>query len=167
MYHGTRLAAAGAIYSGTTTVNDECHNVRAYDYALADIRALEEVGLRARWSYGAYRGMPAGQARNMEDFEKLHQEWAKYSSEGLITLGFIWRGVGSALSPLPSDQFKMARREFDTARHLGVPISTHLSAKENSAPGWIEALAEGNFLGKDVLLIHALCVSPNSKLKRW
>jgi 5-methylthioadenosine/S-adenosylhomocysteine deaminase len=161
MYHGTRLAAAEAIYSGTTTVNDECHNVRTQEYAVADLRAINEVGVRARWSYGAYRGMPAGQARNMDDFEKLHRNWANHSSEGLIALGFSWRGVGSVASPIPPDQWEMARREFDTVRRLGVPISTHLSAKENDATGWIEALAKGNFLGKDVLLIHALCASAN------
>ncbi len=159
MYHGTRLAAAEAIYSGTTTVNDECHNVRSHDFAVADIRALQEVGVRARWSYGAYRGMPPGQPRDMQDFEKLHQEWAKYSNKGLITLGFIWGGMGSIDSPVSPERFKMARKEFQTARRLGVPISIHLSAKENTSSGWVEALANGNFLGKDVLLIHVLSAS--------
>src|SRR5467141_229144 len=52
MYHGTRLAAAEALHSGITTVHDFCHNVRSRGHAEADIRALQEAGLRARWSYG-------------------------------------------------------------------------------------------------------------------
>src|SRR5204863_6251840 len=50
MYHGTRLGAAEALFSGITTVHDYCHNVRGRAYAEADIRALRETGLRARWS---------------------------------------------------------------------------------------------------------------------
>jgi cytosine/adenosine deaminase-related metal-dependent hydrolase len=160
MYHSTRLAAAEAIYSGTTTVNDECHNVRSHDYAVADIRALQETGLRARWSYGAYRGMPPSQPRDLAEFEALHRDWPKYSNGGLITLGFVWSGIGSTASPLPSERFEMARNEIETARRLGVPLSVHLSAKENTPPGWVDALAEEKFLGKDLLLIHVLSASP-------
>jgi 5-methylthioadenosine/S-adenosylhomocysteine deaminase len=160
MYRSTRLAAAEAIYSGTTTVNDECHNVRSHDYAVADIRALQETGLRARWSYGAYRGMPPTQPRDLADFEALHRDWPKYSNGGLITLGFVWSGIGSTASPLPPERFEMARKEIEAARRLGVPLSVHLSAKENTPPGWVEALAQEKFLGKDLLLIHVLSASP-------
>jgi 5-methylthioadenosine/S-adenosylhomocysteine deaminase len=160
MYRSTRLAAAEAIYSGTTTVNDECHNVRSHDYAVADIRALQEAGLRARWSYGAYRGMPPTQPRDLAEFEALHRDWPKYSSGGLITLGFVWSGIGSKASPLPLERFEMARKEIETARRLSVPLSVHLSAKENTPPGWVEALAQEKFLGKDLLLIHVLSASP-------
>lgn len=160
MYHSTRLAAAEAIYSGTTTVNNECHNVRSHDYAVADIRALQETGLRARWSYGAYRGMPLTQPRDLAEFEALHRDWSKYSNGGLITLGFVWSGIGSTASPLPPERFEMARKEIETARRFGAPLSVHLSAKENAPPGWVEALANEKFLGKDLLLIHVLSASP-------
>jgi 5-methylthioadenosine/S-adenosylhomocysteine deaminase len=159
MYRSTLLAAAEAIYSGITTVNDECHNVRTYDHALADLRALGEVGLRGRWSYGPYRGMPVEQPRDMASVEKLHRQWRKYSNDGLLSLGFIWGGVGNVASPVSPERLEVARREFDTARRQGIPTSIHLSAKENTAPGWIESLARGNFLGTDVLLIHALSAS--------
>lgn len=160
MYHSTRLAAAEAIYSGITTVNDECHNIRTLDHALGDLRALKEVGLRARFSYGAFRGMPAGQPRDMASFERLHRDWAQYSNEGLLTLGLTAGGAGTIAAPLPPERLEIARKEFDVARRLGVPISTHLSAKENTPPGWVEASAKNNFLGKDVLLIHVLSASP-------
>ena len=160
MYHSTRLAAAEAIYSGTTTVNDECHNVRSYEHAESDIKALEEIGVRARWSYGAYRGMPAGQPRDMASFQKLHENWAAHSNDGLMTLGLTAGGAGTTADPLPAERLAIAGRELGLARQLGVPISTHLSAKENTPPGWVEASYKAGFLGKDVLLIHVLSASP-------
>ena len=161
MYHSTRLAAAEAIYSGTTTLNDECHNVRNLDYAVADIRALRETGIRARFSYGAYRGIPPGQPRDLASFEKLHGEWAKHSPEGLITLGYSWGGVPAASADgasLPQEKLDAVRKEIETARRLGTPISMHLASRENTPAGQVQAQAA--YLGKDMLLIHMLATSP-------
>jgi cytosine/adenosine deaminase-related metal-dependent hydrolase len=160
MYHGTRLAAAEAIYSGITTVSDNCHNIRSHDHAVADIRALKETGTRARWNYGAFRGMPDSQGIDMGDVEALQRDWKNYSNDGLLTLGLAWGGVGSTRSPRPKEAVERARREFETARGLGIPIAVHLSGRENSGPGEVEAHANGNFLGKDVVLIHVLSASP-------
>lgn len=160
MYHGTRLAAAEAIYSGITTVCDNCHNVRSHDYAVADIKALQESGLRARWYYGAFRGMPNTRGIDMGDVEALHRDWKSYSNDGLISMGLAWGGVGSLRSPKPKEEVDRARKEFETARGLGIPIAVHLSAKENAGPGEVEAHAKGNFFGKDVILIHVLSASP-------
>jgi 5-methylthioadenosine/S-adenosylhomocysteine deaminase len=159
MYHGTRLAAAEAIYSGITTVSDHCHNVRSHDHAVADIHALQEVGLRAVWYYGPFRGMPASQGIDMDDVAALHRDWKNYSNDGLIRLGLAWGGVGSTRSPKPKEELDRARKEFEAARSLGIPIAVHLSARENAGPGEVEAHAKGKFLGKDVILVHVLSAS--------
>src|SRR5712691_360114 len=78
MYQGTRLAAAEAINSGITFVHDWCHNIRGFDYAEADLRALRETGIRARFSYGGAQGMANSASINVGDFERLHREWASY-----------------------------------------------------------------------------------------
>ena len=160
MYRSTRLAAAEAIYSGTTTVNDDCHNVRSYDHAAADISALREIGVRARWSFGAYRGIAPDQPRDMASFRRLHDEWARHSGDGLIHLGLTAGGAGTAADPLPAQRLDLAKREFSVARELKIPIDTHLSAKENTPPGWVDASQQAGFLGPDVLLIHVLSASP-------
>src|SRR5438874_1017705 len=80
MYQGTRLAAAEAIHSGITFVHDWCHNIRGFDYAQADLRALKEAGLRARFSYGASQGMLNNEGVNLADLERLAREWDKYSN---------------------------------------------------------------------------------------
>ena len=155
MYHGVRLAAAEALNSGMTTVHDFCHNLRSRDHAEGDIRALKESGLRARWSYGWPQGLPDTQISNLGDFEALHRDWANYSNEGLISLGFAWRGMfrDSRLAP------GVYRPEFETARHRGIPISVHVGSSED-AKGQIEAYSKEDLLAKDVQVIHALSASP-------
>ena len=159
MYYGTRLAAAEAIYSGITTVNDDCHNVRTHEHAEHDIRALGEAGLRANWSYGSYRGVPPGELRNLASVERLHQNWAKYSTDGLITLGYSWGGlpIPTAGNPVPALAVENAKKEIETARSLGLRISMHLASREGTPAGQVQAQAQ--YLGKDMILIHMLAAT--------
>ena len=161
MYYSTRLAVAEAIYSGTTTLNDECHNVRSYEHAEQDIRALRELGIRAHWSYGPYRGMPAGQLRDLASFEKLHADWARLSNDGLLNLAYTWGGIpgGNGANPPSAEAVANARKEIDTARGLGTRITMHLAARENTPAGQVRAQAD--YLKNDMLLIHMLATSPD------
>ncbi len=157
MYRGTRLATAEAINAGITTVGDNCHNIRSHDYAVEDLRAIAESGLRCRWSYGPYRGMPNDKRIDLSDVEGFHRDWTKYSNDGLISLGFMW-------TPVPTGdaaKVKVAKEEFDFCRKLGIPMAAHWASRENVPPGEVTALAQGGFLGKDLLLIHMLATSPD------
>ncbi len=161
MYRSTKLATAEAIYSGVTTVGDNCHNVRRHDYAVQDIRAIQESGLRCRWSYGAYRGIPAGTRIDMVDLESFQANWSKYSNDGLISLGFLWGGVPLGPdTPANREGLAAARKEFEIARRLKIPMCVHWASRENTPAGQVAALAKENFLGKDVLLVHMLATSP-------
>src|SRR5258705_11128186 len=84
MYQGTRLAAAEAINSGITFVHDWCHNIRGFDFARADLRALKEAGIRGRFSYGPMQGHDVKQPIDLADLETLKNDWAKYSNSGLL-----------------------------------------------------------------------------------
>jgi len=161
MYYSTRLAAAEAIYSGTTTVNDECHNVRSHEHAEQDIRALRELGIRAQWSYGPYRGIPPGQARDLASFEKLHADWNRISNDGLLTLAYTWGGLpgGNRGNVPPPERVAEAKKEIETARGLGRRVTMHLASRENTPPGQVQALAD--YLKSDMLLIHMLATSPD------
>lgn len=156
MFRGTKLAAAEAINAGITTVGDNCHNVRGHDYAVEDIRAIRESGVRCRWSYGPYRGIPADKRVDLSDVEGFHRDWNKYSGGGLISLGFMWTPVPTGAA----DKVKVAKEEFEFCRRLGIPMCAHWASRENTPPGEVTALAEGKFLGKDLLLIHMLATSP-------
>ena len=156
-YQGTRLSAAEAIFSGVTTVHDWSHNIRGPEYAEADLRALRESGIRARFSYGAAQGQSTDVPINTTDVERLHRNWKEYSNEGLLTLGLAWRGVSTSATGAISAQ--AWRRDFDAARGLGIPISVHAANRRTTA-GAIEVFAREKVLGKDLQVIHAIWVSP-------
>jgi 5-methylthioadenosine/S-adenosylhomocysteine deaminase len=164
MYLGAMLSAAEAIHSGTTTMHDWCHNIVSPDFAREDLRALQESGVRARFSYGAARKMTNDQATDMADIAQLQQDWAKYSSNGLLTLGFAWRGVQYALPnsgkwevrPMPENVW---RTEYDAARRMGLPITVHANSW---APdhGHIAAMQEKGVLFDKLQVVHGISATP-------
>jgi 5-methylthioadenosine/S-adenosylhomocysteine deaminase len=158
MYQGTRLATAEAINSGMTFVHSWCHNVRGPDYARADLRALKESGLRARFSYGPSQGHDVKQPIDLADIEKLKNDWPQYANGGLIALGIAWRGHGGNL-PANAVPEPVWRAEFDAAQRLGLPLSVHSSGSK-TAVGQIAGLAKANMI-KNVQIIHAVYATPD------
>jgi cytosine/adenosine deaminase-related metal-dependent hydrolase len=153
-FQSTRLSAAEAINSGMTFVHSWCHNVRSTAHAEADIRALAEVGIRARHSCGWPQGLPDTQSVDQGPIESLARNWESWSNEGLITLGMAWRGQFRA-GPIKPEVYQP---EFDNARKLGLPITLHV-ASARKAVNQIEPLYKAKLMGKDVQLIHTLSAS--------
>jgi len=150
MYHSTKLAATEAVNAGITTVHDWCHNIRSREHAEADVRALAEVGLRARWSFGQRIDQPDGEPILLTVLEDMHRDWKRFSNEGLIHLGMGWRGLYRS-EWLPEAVY---RKEFEMARHLKLPISAHI-ASTASRSGHVALHAKAGFLGPDVNIVHA------------
>ena len=158
MYQGTRLAAAEAINSGITYVHDFCPNIRGFDYATQDLRALQETGIRARFSYGPAQAQPNDKVMNLEDLVKLKNDWAKYSNDGLITLGFAWRGQGGN-NPANKIPVEVWRAEIDAARKMALPVTVHASGSR-SVVGQIDGFVKAGVLDKGMQLIHAGFATP-------
>jgi 5-methylthioadenosine/S-adenosylhomocysteine deaminase len=154
IFQSTRLSAAEAINSGMTFVHSWCHNVRSTAHAEADVRALAEVGIRARHSCGWPQGMPDTRSADQGPIESLARDWKSWSNDGLITLGMAWRGQFRA-GPIKPEVYQP---EFDNARKLGLPITVHV-ASSRKAVNQIESLYKGKLMGKDVQLIHTLSAS--------
>ena len=95
------------------------------------------------------------QVSDVAGLEAMHRDWAKFANDGLLTMGFAWRGMFRN-TQLPREVYKT---EFDAARKLGLPISTHVASSETTK-GQVEAHAKEGLLGKDVQIIHALSVTP-------
>jgi 5-methylthioadenosine/S-adenosylhomocysteine deaminase len=163
MYYAALLSAAEALHSGITTVHDWCHNIPTPEYAQEDLRALREAGVRGRFSYGYTRTMPSTQPIDVAALERLHNEWAKYSNDGLLHLGLAWRGAQETVQvdgkfmtrPLPTEVY---RTEYDAARKLGLPISAHLNAAA-SDQGHIAMLQKLGLLYSDLQAIHAVAIT--------
>ena len=155
IFQSTRLSAAEAINSGTTFVHSWCHNVRSKAHAEADIRALAELGIRARHSCGWPQGMPDTQSADQGPVESFAKDWKSWSNDGLIGLGVAWRGQFRA-GPIKPEVYQP---EFDNARKLGLPITLHVASARKAA-NQIEPLYKAKLMGKDVQLIHTLSASP-------
>ncbi len=148
MYRGVRLAAAEMLYSGITTVHDWSHNVRGPAYADADIRALRDTGIRARFSYGTPQGgLPADQTMDLADLARVQREWFSGSSDRLLTLGMAARSLSD--SPRGAVTTPTLRRDWDGARKLGLPITIH-----TGGAGRVALLEREGMLGPDVQLIN-------------
>jgi len=161
VYQGVRVSTIEAIHGGVTTVTDWSHNNQTRDHSEANIRAISDSGIRARYLYGPYQGQPNDQSSNMAELERFHNEWSRYANEGLITLGMSWRGIGNfrglgaGAGPV---QANMA--ELKVAQRLKLPISVH-SASSLARGGEIAALGEAGALGKDTLLAHGAGARPD------
>ena len=147
MYVAGRLAAAEAIHSGITFVHDWCHNVRGPEYAEAALRALEETGIRARFSYGSPTGASNDASIDLRHLAGLKERWRDHANGGLLTLGLAWRGAASAAT----------LRDYEVAKDLGLPISVHAN---NSGGGVIQQLADGGLLAPGMQVIHAVWCTP-------
>ncbi len=157
MYQSTRLAAAEGLNAGITTVHSWCHNIRSRAHAEADIRAINDIGLRGRWSFGQAIDQSGDQTIRLDDLEALHRDWRAYSNEGLLSLGMAWRGIYRGNEYLPVSVYKT---EFDTARRLGIPITVHIGTVKSQTQGHIEGHAKQSLLGPDVNIVHGCSASP-------
>src|SRR5205814_6645042 len=71
-FRGVRLGCAEALYSGITTIHDWAHNIRSPAHADADVRALMDTGIRARFSYGTFQGgPPPDDTMDIADLERM------------------------------------------------------------------------------------------------
>jgi cytosine/adenosine deaminase-related metal-dependent hydrolase len=114
----------------------------------AEIRALREIGIRSRFSYGYSRLLQQrpDQVADFADIERVKKELA---GDPLITLGFAGRGPGSSSE-------EVYRREIELSRKLGLPITIHAnrSIAEVKKFSRIGMLNKDQLLGPDMLLIH-------------
>jgi 5-methylthioadenosine/S-adenosylhomocysteine deaminase len=147
-YRGVRLGCAELLYSGVTTVHDWAHNIRGPEHADADVRALNDTGIRARFSYGTYQGGPApDQTMDIADLERMQRDWGAYASEGRLTLGMASRSVSD--SPRGAAGLAAVRRDWEAARALRLPITIH------TGNGIVTVLEREGLLGPDVQLINS------------
>jgi 5-methylthioadenosine/S-adenosylhomocysteine deaminase len=150
LFHGARLSLVDALDQGVTTVHDWAHNLRSPEHADANLRAHVAIGLRGRFSYGSFQGLPWTSTIDLEDVERVGREWFDADRLPLMHLGLAGRAPGQS----PESVY---RTEYDAARSLGLPVSYH--ANSNRALGelaMIRRMADERMLTPDTQLVHAL-----------
>ena len=125
-YAAVRFAALDAINAGITTCNNWAHGVRHTEDALAEMQALADSGIRAKFLYPCVVG---GHATNADDL-KTARDWAEAHGNGLLGVGVLLDETGAHMS-----------EHVAMARELGLrPITNHggfLAAPDLIGPEFI------------------------------
>ena len=135
-YDAVRYAALEAINTGITTCHNWAHGLRDGDDARAEMRALVDAGIRARFGYGdGFPIVPTGVTR---DDLLAARTWLDRHCDGRIDLGIAIH------NPITIAE------EFAIARELDLPtIATHVDYSNHL-----------HLLAPDVLFTHGAGASP-------
>ena len=146
VYAGTLWGALQALDAGITTIVDWAHNLRSAEHADADLRGLQESGIRGYFLYGGPG--PASDDPNPPhpaDARRLRDEKFRSGSYGRLRMGMALRG------PCFTTPERNAE-DFAFARDLGLPISLHVGMAGTS--GAVTTLRRDGLLGADVNYAH-------------
>ena len=147
-YRSARLGLAEALGAGITTTHNWCHNTRSPAHADAEIRAMSQIGIRGRYAYGPPQGGPNDRPMDLADLARVKREGLP--ADGLITLGICSRNVGDDSNPTRGTiTIETTKKEWGTARELGLPITLHASG-----PQITKLLNNAGLLGPDVQFVH-------------
>ena len=149
-YHSVRLGLAEALSAGITTTQNWAHNVRSPQHADAEMSAMRDVGIRGRFAYGNPVRDPNDKPMDIADLARAKRDWV--GKDGMLTLGICSRSVDNANAATRGGiSTDMAKKEWDAARALSLPITMHTSGK-----GAIKILDQAGLLGPDLQLVHPL-----------
>jgi 5-methylthioadenosine/S-adenosylhomocysteine deaminase len=151
LYAGTLWGALQALNAGITTVADWSHNLSTPRHADANVRALQDSGIRGMFLYGgpgpdgpAFFGVPAPQ--HPDDTRRAQAEHFADQISGRLRMGIALRGPAFTTP-------EATQNDFAFARELGLPISIHVGMA--GFPGSVETLDKLGLLGPDINYVHA------------
>jgi cytosine/adenosine deaminase-related metal-dependent hydrolase len=146
VYAGTLWGALQALDAGITTIGDWAHNLQSAEHADADLRGLQESGVRGYFLYGGPG--PASEDPNPPhplDARRMRDEQFGNGVNGRLRMGMALRGP-CFTSPERNAQ------DFAFARDLGLPISVHVGMAGTSDA--VTTLQKYDLLGGDVNYAH-------------
>lgn len=151
LYAGTLWGSLQALNAGITTVADWSHNLSSPEHADANIRALEDSGIRGVFLYGGpgangaeFFGPDA--TRHPDDARRVRDEFFGNGSRGRLTMGLALRGPAFSTP-------ENTEADFEFARELNLPISIHVGMA--GFPHSVETISRLGLLGPDVNYAHA------------
>jgi 5-methylthioadenosine/S-adenosylhomocysteine deaminase len=146
IYAGTLWGALQALDAGITTIADWAHNLPSAEHADADLRGLQESGIRGYFLYGGPG--PASEEPNPPhpvDARRMRDEQFSVGTNGRLHMGMALRG------PCFTSANRNAE-DFAFARELELPISLHVGMAGTA--GAITTLDRFGLLGADVNYAH-------------
>jgi 5-methylthioadenosine/S-adenosylhomocysteine deaminase len=151
IYAGTLWGALQALNAGITTIGDWAHNLQSAEHADADVRGLQESGIRGYFLYGGPG--PASHDLNPPhpvDALRMRDEHFSEGTNGRLRMGMALRG------PCFTSAERNAE-DFAFARELGLPISLHVGMAGTADA--ILTLERFGLLGSDVNYAHGNMLS--------
>ncbi len=146
VYAGTLWGALQALDAGITTIADWAHNLQSAAHADADLRGLQESGIRGYFLYGGPG--PASNDPNPphpQDARRFRDEQFPSGRNGRLRMGMALRGPCFTTA-------KRNAEDFAFARDLGLPISLHVGMAGTSDA--VTTLQRDGLLGADVNYAH-------------
>ena len=146
VYAGTLWGALQALDAGITTIGDWAHNLQSAEHADADLRGLQESGIRGYFLYGGPG--PASEDPNPPhplDARRMRDEQFANGLNGRLRMGMALRG------PCFTSAERNAQ-DFAFAANLGLPISVHVGMAGTSDA--VTTLQQYNLLGGDINYAH-------------
>ncbi len=147
IYAGALWGALQALDAGITTIADWAHNLRSAEHANANLRGLQESGIRGYFLYGGPG--PTSDTPNPPhplDARRMRDEHFPKGTNGRLRMGMALRGPCFTSAERNAEDFRFARE-------LGLPISTHVGMAGTADA--IIVLDRFGLLGSDVNYVHA------------
>jgi 5-methylthioadenosine/S-adenosylhomocysteine deaminase len=147
IHAGALWGALQALDAGITTIADWAHNLRSAEHANANLRGLQESGIRGYFLYGGPG--PTSDMPNPPhplDARRMRDEHFPNGVNRRLRMGMALRGPCFTSAERNAEDFKFARE-------LGLPISTHVGMAGTADA--IIVLDRFGLLGSDVNYVHA------------
>lgn len=152
-YNSVMLASVELVNGGTTTVHNWSHNTRSPEHADAELQALENSHMRARYSYGHVDRLGPDKVNPYNDIDRVQSQWFGRNDkfEGMVHLGLNLRGT------LQSDKATFYK-EMEYAKRVGLPVAIHAPQETPNTADAVEYERRG-YLGPDFLIAHYISAS--------
>jgi cytosine/adenosine deaminase-related metal-dependent hydrolase len=147
-YRANRLALAECINAGITTVTNFSHNIRSPAHADAELKALEESGIRSRYCYGWADPTPRDQTMDFDDVRRVREQWFGAGSplSKRADLGIAMRGIEEANDDV-------VKAEYRFARDMGLPTILHTGSTKREGQS-VARLAQVGHIDSTTILAH-------------
>lgn len=138
------------IAAGVTTVHNWAHNMVSPEHAEAELMALRDAGIRARFSYGYHWNLAQTALMPLDDVVQFRDRW----NGGLIDVGMALRNdttqgtvkdFFAALSVDPA----LLREEMAAMRENRVPLTMHIRN-----PGPASYFIDAGYIAPDNVIVH-------------
>ena len=148
---GVRLGLAEAVNAGITTFNNWAHNLRDASFAHAELRALQDSGVRGRFWYGYAQDLAPTAPMDFADIQRVQQQLQAAGQR--FDLGLAIRGPERTEAPIWTAEFAFAKAQ-------GLPVSTHIAVTQAmQQKRAVQQLAQRGLLDRHVQLVHATHVN--------